>query len=79
MTDDLFGEHSANLSLTRTIRSQNFNSWDRLPFVTESTGKASTDVLPTAMTHNFVISNYASTWPRKADCVLDTSALVQSR
>ena len=79
MTDDLFGEHSANVSLTLPIRSQNFNSWDRLPFVTESTGKASTDVLPTAMTHNFVISNYASTWPRKSDRLLELFAFAQSR
>lgn len=45
----------------------NFNSWDRLPFVTKSTGAASTDVLPTRMTSNFVISNYASTWPLDHD------------
>lgn len=47
--------------------------------MTESTGKASTDVLPTAMTHNFVISNYASTWPRKADRLLELFAFAQSR
>ena len=41
----------------------NFNSWDRLPFLTDSTGKPSTEVLHTDMSRNFVISNYASTWP----------------
>ena len=49
--------------------------WDRLPFITTSTSdgdvleaqKGSTDVLVTNMTHNFVISNYASTWPLDHD------------
>ena len=45
----------------------NFNSWDRLPFITTSTGAASTDVLVTNMTRNFVISSYASTWPLDHD------------
>lgn len=45
----------------------NFNSWDRLPFITSSTGKASTDVNVNNMAHNFVISNYASTWPLDHD------------
>jgi hypothetical protein len=46
---------------------------DRLPFITNSTGKASTDVVPTNMTRNFVISNYASTWPLDHDGVHRTS------
>jgi hypothetical protein len=42
-----------------------FNSWDRVPFLTKdpATGKITTDVLPTVMERNFMISNYASTWP----------------
>jgi len=45
----------------------NFNSWDRLPFITDAAGKKGTDVLVTNMTNNFVISNYASTWPLDHD------------
>lgn len=48
---------------------------DRLPFLTTSTGKASTDVVPTNMSHNFVISNYASTWPLDHDDVSRSAAL----
>ena len=40
-----------------------FNSWDRVPFITNATGTVGTDVLPTVMQHNFIISNYRSTWP----------------
>ena len=43
-----------------------FNSWDRVPFLTKdpaTKGKITTDVLPTVMERNFMISNYASTWP----------------
>jgi hypothetical protein len=38
-----------------------------LPFITNITGKPSTDVLVSNMTRNFVISNYASTWPLDHD------------
>ena len=55
------------MNLPAHSRAGNFNSWDRLPFLTTSTGAASTDVLPTRMTSNFVISNYASTWPLDHD------------
>ena len=43
--------------------SGNFNSWDRVPFITNSTGTPGTSVVPTVMEHNLVISNYDSTWP----------------
>ena len=46
----------------------NFNSWDRLPFITSATDPSgSTDVLRTHMTRNFVMSNYRSTWPLDHD------------
>lgn len=55
------------VSLLACLGRQNWNNWDRLPFITDSTGTASTAVLPTTMHKNFVISNYASTWPLDHD------------
>jgi len=41
----------------------NFNSWDRLPFYTNTTGVASTDVVESQIRHNIMWNNYHSTWP----------------
>lgn len=42
----------------------NFNSWDRLPYLTKVVGKkASTEVVESQVRHNFMWNNYHSTWP----------------
>lgn len=41
----------------------NFNSWDRLPYLTETTGKKSTAVVESEIQHNLMWNNYHSTWP----------------
>ena len=41
----------------------NFNSWDRLPFYTKTTGAASVAVVESQVRHNLMWNNYHSTWP----------------
>eukprot|EP00051_Salpingoeca_urceolata_P012843 m.160025 g.160025 ORF g.160025 m.160025 type:complete len:806 (+) comp17617_c0_seq1:93-2510(+) len=41
----------------------NFNSWDRLPYLTNATGATSTGIVENQITQNLMINNYASTWP----------------
>ena len=62
-----------------TLLAGNFNSWDRLPFITNATGTVGTAVVPTVMERNFVISNYASTWPiDHDDCSCECLALASA-
>mmetsp|Transcript_8222 Transcript_8222/g.24363 ORF Transcript_8222/g.24363 Transcript_8222/m.24363 type:complete len:587 (-) Transcript_8222:104-1864(-) len=41
----------------------NFNSWDRLPYLTKVTGVKSTAIAENVITSNFMWNNYHSTWP----------------